>query len=75
MSALLADGLGPTSRDENLSHLPLWTGIRMAIIKGKEDIKLTKDQLAQQQPKSGVYERLGNKMKTDGGLILEKCLN
>ena len=46
----------------------------MAIITGKDDIKISRDQLGQQQPQPGVYEKLGTKLKMDGR-ILEKCLN
>ena len=47
----------------------------MAIIIGKNDIKISEDRLGQQQPQPGVYERFRTKLKLDGGRVLEKCLN
>jgi hypothetical protein len=46
----------------------------MFIITGKDDIRVPKDRLGEQQPRPGVYERVGQKMKSDY-LVLEKCPN
>jgi hypothetical protein len=45
----------------------------MSIITGKDDIKVPKDRIGEQQPRPGVYERVGKKIRLDY-LVLEKCL-
>jgi len=46
----------------------------MVIITGKDDVKVPKERLSEQNPGPVLYEKFGMKMKMDGR-VMEKCLN